>query len=77
MIAGVCELLDQGRSAEKVYQVDDHVICAVAGMTADANILINKLRLTAQRYMYRYLATLGQGFKIILSQKKCFFETDI
>mmetsp|Transcript_41525 Transcript_41525/g.88045 ORF Transcript_41525/g.88045 Transcript_41525/m.88045 type:complete len:96 (-) Transcript_41525:12-299(-) len=42
------KLLDQGRSSEKIYAVDDHVICAVAGVTADANILINRLRLSAQ-----------------------------
>merc|ERR1711972_288490 len=29
-------------------------ICAVAGLTSDANILINKLRLTAQQHVYTY-----------------------
>mmetsp|Transcript_15206 Transcript_15206/g.33582 ORF Transcript_15206/g.33582 Transcript_15206/m.33582 type:complete len:251 (+) Transcript_15206:55-807(+) len=50
------KLLDQGRSSEKIYAVDDHVICAVAGVTADANILINRLRLSAQQYTYAYQA---------------------
>ena len=30
------------------------MICAVAGMTADANILINYARTAAQRYLYSY-----------------------
>ena len=34
--------------------IDDHVACAVAGITADANILINQARLHAQRYMFSY-----------------------
>lgn len=48
------KLLDQGRSSEKLFKVDDHILCAVAGITADANILINKLRLSAQQYTYTY-----------------------
>merc|ERR1719487_748853 len=49
------KLLDQSRASEKLFKVDDHILCAVAGITADANILINKLRLTAQQYTYSYL----------------------
>merc|ERR1719424_1544455 len=37
-----------------MYKLDGHIACAVAGITADANILINKARLTAQRYQYAY-----------------------
>lgn len=37
-----------------MYQIDDHIACAVAGMTSDANILINTCRLAAQRYLYAY-----------------------
>merc|ERR1719414_993016 len=48
------KLLDQGRNREKIYKVDDHIICAVAGLTADANILISHSRLTAQRYLHKY-----------------------
>ena len=48
------KLLDATRSSERLYQVDDHVGVAVAGITADANILINALRLSAQRYTFRY-----------------------
>jgi len=41
-------------SSEKMYVIDKHIICAVAGITADANILINQARLTAQKYYYAY-----------------------
>eukprot|EP01027_Heterolobosea_sp_BB2_P011685 GEZU01017001.1.p1 GENE.GEZU01017001.1~~GEZU01017001.1.p1 ORF type:complete len:190 (+),score=54.94 GEZU01017001.1:228-797(+) len=37
-----------------MYKIDDHVACAVAGITSDANILINYARLAAQRYMFAY-----------------------
>lgn len=39
---------------EKMYKIDDHVACAIAGMTADANILINMCRLATQKYLYTY-----------------------
>jgi len=48
------KLLDIRRLTEKMYKIDDHVACAVAGITADANILINYARLSAQRYFYTY-----------------------
>lgn len=37
-----------------MYKIDDHIACAVAGITSDANILINTCRLHAQRYMFTY-----------------------
>lgn len=43
-----------GVRREKMYKLDDHVACAVAGMTADANILINVSRQAAQQYLYTY-----------------------
>eukprot|EP00730_Choanoeca_flexa_P015881 TRINITY_DN7395_c0_g1_i2.p1 TRINITY_DN7395_c0_g1~~TRINITY_DN7395_c0_g1_i2.p1 ORF type:complete len:276 (+),score=55.60 TRINITY_DN7395_c0_g1_i2:34-828(+) len=48
------KLLDQVSSAEKLYKLDDHVACGVAGITADANILVNYLRLSAQRHLLTY-----------------------
>ena len=48
------KLLDSTRSSERLYQIDDHVGVAVAGITADANILINSCRLAAQRYTFNY-----------------------
>mmetsp|Transcript_1706 Transcript_1706/g.3994 ORF Transcript_1706/g.3994 Transcript_1706/m.3994 type:complete len:251 (+) Transcript_1706:97-849(+) len=48
------KLLDQAKQHEKLFQIDNQMFCASAGITADANILINKLRLTAQRHVYTY-----------------------
>jgi len=48
------KLLDIRKLTEKMYKIDDHVACAVAGITADANILLNYARLCAQRYFYAY-----------------------
>ena len=41
-------------SIEKMYKIDDHIACAVAGITSDANILINYCRLASQRYLFQY-----------------------
>ena len=53
----ISKLLDTGAvgcKREKMYKIDDHVAVAVAGLTADANILINKARLNAQQYLFTY-----------------------
>lgn len=48
------KLLDSDGSAEKLYHINDQMMCAVAGMTADASILVNNARVTAQRYLKTY-----------------------
>ncbi|ORX47775.1 proteasome subunit alpha type-4 [Hesseltinella vesiculosa] len=48
------KLLEQNTSSEKIYKLNDNVICGVAGITADANILINWTRASAQRYLFSY-----------------------
>lgn len=48
------KLLDNDGSAEKLYFLNDQMMCAVAGMTADASILVNNARVTAQRYLKTY-----------------------
>lgn len=48
------KLLDIRTSSEKMFKIDDHVAVAVAGITSDANILLNYARLEAQRYTYQY-----------------------
>lgn len=50
----ISKLLEQGRSKEKLFIIDDHLICAVAGVTSDASILVEKLRSDAQRYTLSY-----------------------
>lgn len=48
------KLLEPSAKSEKMYKVDDHIACAVAGITADANILVNYARLTSQRYTFQF-----------------------
>ncbi|ODQ78592.1 hypothetical protein BABINDRAFT_9353 [Babjeviella inositovora NRRL Y-12698] len=48
------KLLEQDTSAEKMYLLNDNMVCAVAGMNADAGILINHARYTAQQYLKTY-----------------------
>lgn len=50
----VSKLLAPSKKSEKMYQLDDNCSCVVAGLTADANILINQARVTAQRYLFTY-----------------------
>ncbi|KAG5190287.1 proteasome subunit [Tribonema minus] len=50
----VSKLLAPSKTSEKTYKLDDATSCVVAGLTADANILINQARLAAQRYLYQY-----------------------
>ena len=38
------QLLETTKTTEKMYKLDDHIGAAVAGITADANILINTAR---------------------------------
>jgi len=47
-------LLAPSKTSEKTYPLAKHVACNVAGMTADANILIAKARQQAGRYRYTY-----------------------
>eukprot|EP00727_Mastigamoeba_balamuthi_P013956 m51a1_g9183 putative proteasome subunit alpha type-4-like (258) ;mRNA; r:61536-62580 len=48
------KLLDVGHSSEKMYRIDSHVAVSVAGITSDANILIDYLRKASQRYQFVY-----------------------
>jgi len=48
------KLLDQGKSKEKIYTIDEHILCAVAGLTADANILIARARMAAQQHRFMF-----------------------
>mmetsp|Transcript_15853 Transcript_15853/g.22965 ORF Transcript_15853/g.22965 Transcript_15853/m.22965 type:complete len:224 (+) Transcript_15853:72-743(+) len=48
------KLLERSKYSEKMYKLDEHIVCAAAGMTADANILINYARVESQQYLYTY-----------------------
>lgn len=50
----VHKLLDDSVMTEKVYRLSDNISCTVAGITADANILINHLRWWAASYRNNY-----------------------
>merc|ERR1711982_147815 len=46
--------LDEVFHSEKIYQLNENMACSVAGITSDANVLTNELRLFGQRYHYRF-----------------------
>ncbi|GJJ68006.1 20S proteasome subunit alpha 3 [Entomortierella parvispora] len=48
------KLLDETTGGEKIYIINDNMICGVAGITSDANILINYVQTAAQQYLYTY-----------------------
>lgn len=50
----VSKLLAPSKTSEKTYVIDSHVVALVAGLTADANILINQSRNGSQKYLYKY-----------------------
>ncbi|KRZ02573.1 Proteasome subunit alpha type-4 [Trichinella zimbabwensis] len=48
------KLLDDEASQEKIYRLNSDIICSVAGITADANVLVAMLRQQAQKYRVQY-----------------------
>ncbi len=48
------KLLAPSKSSDKTYRLSEHCFAAVAGLTSDANILINSARLQAAQYEYTY-----------------------
>ncbi|KAJ1530637.1 hypothetical protein ONE63_005511 [Megalurothrips usitatus] len=48
------KLLDEVFFSEKIYKLTNDMVCSVAGITSDANVLTNELRLIAQRYLAQY-----------------------
>ncbi|KAK3709927.1 hypothetical protein QZH41_020042 [Actinostola sp. cb2023] len=48
------KLLDEVFVSEKIYKLHEDMACSVAGITSDANVLTNELRLIAQRYELQY-----------------------
>ncbi len=39
---------------KKIFDIDEHIVCAIAGLTADARILINQARIQAQIHRITY-----------------------
>ncbi|KAH9402407.1 Proteasome subunit alpha type-4 [Tyrophagus putrescentiae] len=48
------KLLDEVFTSEKIYKLHNDMACSVAGITSDANVLTNELRLIAQRHLLQY-----------------------
>ena len=48
----VSKLLAPSKTSEKTYTIDSHVVCLVAGLTSDANILVNQSRLGSERSVH-------------------------
>ena len=42
------------QTSEKTYKLANHATCCVAGLAADANILIDQARLRSGRYQFQY-----------------------
>ena len=59
---GVVIIADKGKkdslivleSADKIYEVDEHIMASVAGILSDGRILINYIRVTAQQHRVTY-----------------------
>eukprot|EP00924_Labyrinthula_sp_SR-Ha-C_P008040 snap_masked-scaffold_11-processed-gene-1.22-mRNA-1 protein AED:0.06 eAED:0.06 QI:0/-1/0/1/-1/1/1/0/251 len=70
----ISKLLATAEKSDKLYSIDSHVVCAVAGLTSDANVLVNYLRRVAQNHrssfaepqplkqMLRRISDLKQGY---------------
>ncbi len=41
-------------SADKIYEIDDHIIASAAGILSDARILVNHIRVAAQQHKVTY-----------------------
>lgn len=48
------KLLCEMKHSDKINIIDKHILCAVAGLTSDANILLDKARLSCQRHFYTF-----------------------
>ena len=48
------KLLAPEKLSEKLYIIDDHIVCSVCGMASDALILISKSRQDAQQHFYTF-----------------------
>ena len=73
------KLLDEVFHSEKIYRLNENMACSVAGITSDANVLTNELRLIGQRYFYQVrrfgLSSDCTVFKTVFSPQLQYEET--
>ncbi|BFU23852.1 proteasome subunit alpha type 4 putative [Entamoeba histolytica] len=50
----VARLVDRSKGADKMYELDEHIACAAAGITSDTNILVDYLRDVCQQHRFTY-----------------------
>ena len=51
---GITDKLISGKSLNKVYEIDSHIISSVAGILSDARILIERAQVLAQQHRVTY-----------------------
>ncbi len=51
--------LIEPKSIEKIFKIDEHVGCATSGLVADARILVDQARVTAQSHKITYDEKIG------------------
>ena len=51
---GIKDPLMVPESAEKIYEIDEHIIASAAGFISDARILVNHIRVLAQQHRVTY-----------------------
>lgn len=47
---GLSHFIQDSRTIKKIARLDEHIVLAFAGLTADARVLVNKARLECQSY---------------------------
>lgn len=44
----------ESNSVEKIMEIDNHIGCAMSGLTADARTMVDHARVTAQNHTFTY-----------------------
>ena len=64
------------KESGKLYKIDEHIMCAVSGIVADANFLIDLGRHVGQDYLFKYsdAAPVEEVVKAFASEKHSFTQ---